>query len=165
MFAWLLNHSRESVMMSINVIDRVVEWLPGEKAEAYQHITMSHIIFDTHFPLKPVWPGMLSIMAMQRLAEGVLASQDDYATAYCMTELSNVKWRSYVKPGDRMMVKVELTGKEPELMQFKGKIQVAGKTVVTVGRMSFSAAKATAEIQQQMSAYWQQRGVKQVVVV
>gem|GEM_PF-3027594 len=153
--------------MSINVIDRVVEWLPGERAEAYQNITMSNIIFDTHFPLKPVWPGMLSIMAMQRLAEGVLASQDDYATTYYMTELGNVKWRSYVKPGDCMTVKVELAkkaGTEAELIYFKGNIQVAGKTVVTVGRMSFAAVKATADIQQQqMRAYWQQRGVKQVV--
>lgn len=152
-------------MMQIEVIDQVMEWLPGQRAEAYQNITMSNMIFNTHFPLKPIWPGMLSIMAMQRLAEGVLGSRDDFATAYAMIQLSNIKWRSYVKPGDRMVVKVEQLGSSFDQIQVKGTIQVAGKTVVTVGRMAFCAAEATPEIQQHTRAYWQQRGVKQVVNV
>ncbi|HIW32339.1 MAG TPA: hypothetical protein IAA29_06090 [Candidatus Paenibacillus intestinavium] len=153
------------MLMKIEVIDRIIDWIPGQKASGFQNITMSNIIFDTHFPLKPIWPGMLSIMALQRLAEGILSSQDDFSTTYQLTNLGKIKWRSYVQPGDRMHVEVEVIDRLNDKLQMKGSIKVADKNVVTVGIMSFQAVPTTLETKQCLASYWKLRGAQEVIVV
>ncbi|MCR8657739.1 hypothetical protein [Paenibacillus endoradicis] len=152
--------------MKIEVMDRVIDWIPGQRASGFQNITMSNIIFDTHFPLKPIWPGMLSIMALQRLAEGVLSSQNNFSTTYRLTNIGNIKWRFYVKPGDCMQVEVEvLNNSFNDKLQMKGNIKVADKTVVTVGMMTFQAVPSTIDTKQSLSSYWKLRGAQEVVVI
>ena len=49
------------------LVDRVVEFKPGESLVAIKNVTINEPFFQGHFPEKPVMPGVLILEALARL--------------------------------------------------------------------------------------------------
>ncbi|MBN1419532.1 MAG: 3-hydroxyacyl-ACP dehydratase FabZ, partial [Planctomycetes bacterium] len=92
------------------LIDRIVEVVPERRAVGVKNVTMNEGFFQGHFPGRPVMPGVLQIEAMAQLAGVLLLSDVSRANhiAYLMS-LDRVKFRRPVVPGDRLMLRVEVT--------------------------------------------------------
>jgi 3-hydroxyacyl-[acyl-carrier-protein] dehydratase len=89
------------------LIDRITAWMPGVKGTALKNIALSEDLFDDHFPLKPIMPGVLLIEGMAQLAgllieEGVRASSGRNVKAL-MSIVRNAKFRRPVYPGDQLV--------------------------------------------------------------
>ncbi|MBN2826025.1 MAG: 3-hydroxyacyl-ACP dehydratase FabZ [Campylobacterales bacterium] len=116
------------------LVDRVDELHPNEMISAYKNVSISEPIFEGHFPGHPIYPGVMILEGMAQ-AGGVLAfkSLDDAITVenkvvYFMS-IDKAKFRSPVRPGDKLVYKIYVTKQKGSVWQFDGKAYVDDKLV------------------------------------
>ncbi len=117
------------------MIDRVLK-IDGNKVTALKNVSVNEPFFQGHFPNHPIMPGVLQLEAIAQAA-GILTlkqAETRGKLAYFMAA-DGVKWRKPVKPGDTLVINVELT-------KFRGKIGKA-KGVCTVDGETVSEAEVT----------------------
>lgn len=116
------------------LVDRVVQIKSGEYIEAYKNVTIGEQIFQGHFPDHPIYPGVMIIEGMAQ-AGGVLAfesmSEDEQGdtqdkVVYFMS-IDKAKFRSPVKPGDRLTYKLSVIKHRGSIWILDGKAYVDDK--------------------------------------
>ena len=50
-----------------SLVDRMLEYVPGEKAVGLKNVTFNEQFFQGHFPNNPVFPGVLQMEALMNL--------------------------------------------------------------------------------------------------
>ena len=90
------------------LIDRIVNYEPGDKLTAIKNVTINENIFQGHFPNQPVMPGVLILEAMaQAGAFLVLNTVDDpLKKNMFFTGVSDSKFRAPVTPGDHLHLSI-----------------------------------------------------------
>ncbi len=123
----------------ILLVDRLLEFVPGESAVGLKNVTMNEPHFMGHFPGEPVMPGVLIIEAMaQTAALMVVKTMGDEAMdklVYFMT-IDGAKFRKPVTPGDSMYIHVKKVHKRGPVWKFTGKALVDDRVCAEA---SFSA--------------------------
>lgn len=118
------------------LIDRVIDLVPGKSIEGYKNVTIGEQIFQGHFPDHPIYPGVMIIEGMAQ-AGGVLAfksmdveGQDDTKNkvVYFMS-IDKAKFRSPVKPGDKLVYKLEVLKHRGNIWVLDAKAYVDDKLV------------------------------------
>jgi 3-hydroxymyristoyl/3-hydroxydecanoyl-(acyl carrier protein) dehydratase len=86
--------------------------------------------FVGHFPGHPIMPGVLQLEAMAQVAGILMMRQAENAgkLAYFMSAES-VKWRKPVRPGDTLVIDVEMTKARGKIGKAKGTCKVDGEPV------------------------------------
>lgn len=111
----------------ILLVDRVLEYTPGESAVALKNVTINEPQFMGHFPGFPVMPGVLMIESMAQTAALVvvedLGKDAEGKLVYFMT-IDNARFRKPVVPGDSMHIHVEKIKARGNVWKFKGRITV-----------------------------------------
>lgn len=123
------------------MIDEVLEcgeYAIGEKIIAKKNITMNEDVFRGHFPNEPVFPGVLIIEALAQTGAFMLLSQEQFKgkIAY-FGGADKVKFRKMVKPGDTLILEVELLKDGGRIGKCKGKAYVNDK-VCCSGELTFA---------------------------
>lgn len=118
------------------LVDRVTELERGKSIVAYKNITTNEEIFNGHFPIVPIYPGVYIIEGLAQ-AGGILCFDaifgDDMSNAkskivYFMT-IDDTKFRAPVVPGDRLVYKLEILKNRGDIWQIQGKAYVEDKLV------------------------------------
>ena len=116
------------------LVDRVVKIEPSKYIEAYKNVTIGEQIFQGHFPEHPIYPGVMIIEGMAQ-AGGILAfkSMDESGqkdtkdkVVYFMS-IDKAKFRSPVKPGDRLVYKLSVIKHRGNIWVLDGKAYVDDK--------------------------------------
>ena len=116
------------------LVDRIVEIEKEKFIEAYKNVTIGEQIFQGHFPGHPIYPGVMIIEGMAQ-AGGVLAfesmSKDEQSdtqdkVVYFMS-IDKAKFRSPVKPGDKLVYKLNVTKHKGSIWVLDGKAYVDDK--------------------------------------
>lgn len=98
--------------MRFFLIDRITRWDVGSSAEATKNVALSEDFFDDHFPRRPVMPGVLILEGMAQLSglllEASLAQKYGRSAKAVVTLLERTKFRSLVKPGDKLTYRSEV---------------------------------------------------------
>ncbi len=118
------------------MIDRVTK-VEGNKITALKNVTMNELYFQGHFPSHPIMPGVLQLEGIAQAA-GILMlkqAENQGKLAYFMSAES-VKWRNPVRPGDTLMIDVELTKTRGKIGKAKGVCSVNG-TVASEAEVTF----------------------------
>ena len=118
------------------LIDRVIGLSAGESIEAYKNVTIGEQIFQGHFPGHPIYPGVMIIEGMAQ-AGGVLAFKSMDANSQDATKdkviyfmsIDNCKFRSPVKPGDKLVYKLSVLKHRGNIWVLDGKAYVDDKLV------------------------------------
>lgn len=121
------------------MVDRVTK-IDGNKITATKNLSINELFFQGHFPGRPIMPGVLQLEAIAQVA-GILMLQqlqDSGKLAYFMSAES-VKFRNPVRPGDVLVINVELTRARGKIGKAKGVCSVAG-TVVSEAEVTFMIA-------------------------
>ncbi|MBD3922204.1 hypothetical protein H8B09_25840 [Paenibacillus sp. PR3] len=147
--------------MNLGLIDKVVSWTNGVEGIAVHNISMTNSFLDTHFPLKPIWPGVLTMTAVSRLAEGVIRATYDFEKRVKLTRVSNIKWRKYIAPGDQLYIEVKVLSMSEKEVLVRGKVKVNDKIAAAFGEMQFSFDDALSNSDADAKAFWEERGLKQ----
>ncbi len=111
------------------MVDRVTK-IDGNKITALKLVTMGESHFQGHFPDHPIMPGVLQLEAIAQVA-GILMMRQAENTgklAYFMSAES-VKWRKPVRPGDALVIDVEMTKSRGKIGKAKGVCSVDGEPV------------------------------------
>ena len=111
------------------MVDRVTK-VEGNKITALKNVSINELFFQGHFPNHPIMPGVLQLEAIAQVAGILMLKQveNQGKIAYFMSAES-VKWRSPVRPGDTLMIDVELTKTRGKIGKAKGVCSVAGNVV------------------------------------
>ena len=111
------------------MVDRVTK-IEGNKITAVKNVSINEPYFQGHFPNHPIMPGVLQLEAIAQVA-GILTlkqAENMGRLAYFMAA-DDVKWRKPVRPGDTLVIDVELTKARGKIGKAKGVCSVNGETV------------------------------------
>jgi UDP-3-O-[3-hydroxymyristoyl] N-acetylglucosamine deacetylase / 3-hydroxyacyl-[acyl-carrier-protein] dehydratase len=115
------------------MVDRVLK-IDGQRIVGLKNITLNEPYFQGHFPGHPIMPGVLQLEAMAQVA-GILMMRraaDAGQIAYFMSA-EDVKWRRPVRPGDVLIIEVEMTKCRGKIGKAKGVCKVQGEIVSEAG--------------------------------
>jgi len=109
-------------------VDKIIE-LTSNVIVGVKNVTFNEWFFPGHFPGNPVMPGVLQIEALAQTG-GILcinAMADGNYDTYFL-KIDNCKFKQMVKPGDTMILKMELTAPiRRGICEMRGTVYVGGK--------------------------------------
>jgi 3-hydroxyacyl-[acyl-carrier-protein] dehydratase len=114
-------------------LDRIVSIEAGSKATAQRHVPNTLAIFDSHFPRKPVLPGVLILGSMGQLA--ALLLEHTAGGRWRLVGANRVRYRHFVQPGDTMELTVELKERTDDTAVCGATATVDGKVVTTATKL------------------------------
>ena len=111
-------------------VDKIVE-LTDTVIVGVKNVTFNEWFFPGHFPGNPVMPGVLQIEALAQTG-GILCinamPKGEYDTYFL--KIDNCKFKQMVRPGDTMLLKMELTSPiRRGICEMRGTVYVGGKVV------------------------------------
>ena len=109
-------------------VDKVIE-LTDTQIVGVKNVTFNEWFFQGHFPGNPVMPGVLQIEALAQTG-GILCinsmPEGEYDTYFL--KIDNCKFKQMVRPGDTMLLKMEMTAPiRRGICEMKGTVYVGGK--------------------------------------
>ena len=121
--------------MRFHLIDRIDRWEPGKTLVAAKYLALGEEYLADHFPQFPIMPGVLMLQACVEAASWLWRASTDFAhPVVVLRELKSAKYGTFMLPGRRMDVTVEMTKADAssDTATFKGKgTNDAGETTVT----------------------------------
>jgi UDP-3-O-[3-hydroxymyristoyl] N-acetylglucosamine deacetylase/3-hydroxyacyl-[acyl-carrier-protein] dehydratase len=111
------------------MVDRIQK-IEGNRIVGMKNVTLNEPYFIGHFPGHPIMPGVLQLEAMAQVA-GILMLRKAESTrqlAYFMSA-EDVKWRRPVRPGDTLIIDVELMKMRGKIGRAKGVCRVQSEVV------------------------------------
>ncbi len=110
------------------LVDRVVEFVKGERILALKNVSFNEPYFTGHFPQKPIMPGVLILEALAQaagiLAFGTLDLQAAEDSVYYLVGVDGARFKRPVEPGDQLMLDVRLTRHLRNIYKFQAVARV-----------------------------------------
>ena len=114
------------------LVDRIIEYVAGERAIGIKNITCNEPYFQGHFPGRSLMPGVLIVEAMAQVGGIVLTQLPAIENGlFLFAGIDKVRFRRPVIPGDRLVMTVEL---------------------LCIKRCRFGKMRAKAEVDDQLAA-------------
>lgn len=99
--------------MKFNLIDRI-EHLSAERIVAVKYVSLAEEYLADHFPTFPVLPGVMMLEAVTQAAGWLLHHRTDFAKSMALLkEARNVKYGTFVAPGQALRVEVDFNKDVP----------------------------------------------------
>ncbi len=120
------------------MVDQILKIEGEEKIVGLKNVTINEPFFQGHFPGHPIMPGVLQLEAIAQVAGVLMLKGGENAgkVAYFMSA-NNVKWRKPVRPGDQLIIEVEMGKSRGKIAKAKGVCKVAGE-IVSEAEVMFS---------------------------
>jgi 3-hydroxyacyl-[acyl-carrier-protein] dehydratase len=120
------------------LIDRVLDFTPGESLTAIKNVTINEPIFTGHFPGMPIFPGVLILEAMAQ-ATGILGFKTVAERAdnelYLFAAIDEARFKRPVVPGDTMVIEVKFLKERRNMWKFYCEAKVDEQIVCTAELM------------------------------
>src|SRR5580704_8713166 len=118
--------------MRFNLVDRIVEVEPGRRISTLKHLTLGEEYLADHFPTFPVMPGVLMLQTLVEAGSWLMRLTHDFdRSVWVLREAKNVKYGTFMPPGQKMTVTVDLVKEENGLAMLKGRGETDGGQTVS----------------------------------
>jgi 3-hydroxyacyl-[acyl-carrier-protein] dehydratase len=108
--------------MRFNLIDRIDRWEAGKSLAASKFLALGEEYLADHFPRFPVMPGVLMLEACVEAAAWLWRASTDFRhPVIVLRDLKSVKYGTFMQPGRRMDVVVDLVKAEEATASFKAR--------------------------------------------
>ena len=112
------------------LVDRVTQMEIGKSVIAYKNVSISEPVFQGHFPGHPIYPGVMILEGMAQ-AGGILAlkssglsDEELQSKVIYFMSIDKAKFRTPVKPGDRLEYRIEIIKLRKNIIVLEGKAYV-----------------------------------------
>ena len=110
------------------LLDRVTDIKENEYLIGYKNVTIGDNVFQGHFPGHPIYPGVMILEGMAQ-AGGILAfksmgnmtEQEAASKVVYFMSIDKAKFRSPVKPGDKLEYRVSVIKNKGAIWVLEGK--------------------------------------------
>ena len=121
------------------MVERVLELVPGESVKALKNVSVNEPYFTGHFPDAPIMPGVLVIeTAAQACSLAIEADGTDESSIYVLLKVKEFKFIKPIIPGDTLIIDCKKTMGASGLFTFAVTISVNDK-VRAKGELMFTA--------------------------
>lgn len=111
------------------MIDKVLELVPNEKAVGQKNVSVNEPFFGGHFPDMPIMPGVLLIESAAQLCSFVVENDGvDTSAVYMLLKVQDFKFLKPVIPGDVIKITVTKTKEGGTLTYFDAVLECDGET-------------------------------------
>ena len=118
--------------MRFTLIDRIVECEPWQKIAARKNLTLAEEYLADHFPGFPVMPGVLMLEAMTQAGAWLVRASEDFRhSMVVLREARNVKYGTFVEPGQTLTINAEVLGHDEREVKLKAQGEVDGQVSVS----------------------------------
>ena len=121
------------------LVDRIIEYVPGQRAVGIKNVTFNEPHFQGHFPERPMMPGVLIVEAMAQVGGIVLRQLPEVEGGlFVFAGIDKVRFRRPVVPGDQLVMTAELIAlKRRRFGKMQARAIVDGQRVAE-GELMFS---------------------------
>lgn len=128
------------------LVDRIVEFEADTRIVGIKNVTINEHFFTGHFPVTPVFPGVLIVEALAQ-ASGILAFKSrgrtlDDGYIYYLAGTDKTKFKRSVVPGDQLRLEVDIINLRNHWMKASGKAFV-GDDLVCSSMLTCAEQKVT----------------------
>ncbi len=110
------------------MVDRILK-IDGNHIVGLKNVTINEPYFQGHFPGHPIMPGVLQLEAIAQVAGILMLRQQNTGQIAYFMSAEDVKWRKPVRPGDALIIDVELTKMRGKIGKAKGLCKVQDEVV------------------------------------
>jgi 3-hydroxyacyl-[acyl-carrier-protein] dehydratase len=108
--------------MRFHLIDRIDRCEPGKALAASKFLALGEEYLKDHFPPFPIMPGVLMLQSCVEAASWLWRATTDFAhPVIVLRDLKQVKYGTFMQPGRRMDVTVDMTKTEGDSATFRAK--------------------------------------------
>lgn len=118
-------------------IDKIKTLECNKRITAIKNVAMSEDVFTDHFTGYPVMPGALMIEAAAQAATALLEVSANFKIKALLTIVEKAKFRRIVRPGDQLMITVNIISMQNDSALLEGIINVNDNLVMD-GRFVFN---------------------------
>jgi 3-hydroxyacyl-[acyl-carrier-protein] dehydratase len=91
------------------LVDRIIDYIPGQKATGIKNVTINEQFFQGHIPGKPIMPGVLELEVMAQVGGVILTLLPGMkGKFFAYAGVDKARFRRPVVPGDQLIITVEL---------------------------------------------------------
>jgi 3-hydroxyacyl-[acyl-carrier-protein] dehydratase len=125
-------HTRRAALMRFHLVDRILDVEPGKRLRAVKLLSLAEEYLADHFPTFPVMPGVLQLQGLVEAGAWLMRLTEDFArSVWVLREARGVKYGTFVSPGQRLDMTIELTKLDGTTAKLKGRGEVGGVQTVT----------------------------------
>jgi UDP-3-O-[3-hydroxymyristoyl] N-acetylglucosamine deacetylase/3-hydroxyacyl-[acyl-carrier-protein] dehydratase len=111
------------------MVDKITK-IEGAKIAGVKNVSANEPYFQGHFPNQPIMPGVLQLEAIAQVAGVMMLRQaENFGKLAYFMSADNVRWRKPVRPGDVLVIEVELIKSRGKVGKARGVCSVGGETV------------------------------------
>jgi UDP-3-O-[3-hydroxymyristoyl] N-acetylglucosamine deacetylase/3-hydroxyacyl-[acyl-carrier-protein] dehydratase len=111
------------------MVDKIIK-IDGNKIVGVKNVTANEPIFQGHFPGRPIMPGVLQLEAIAQVAGVLMLRQaENFGKLAYFMSAESVRWRKPVRPGDTVIIDVEMMKLRGKIGKAKGTCLVNGEAV------------------------------------
>lgn len=117
------------------LVDKVIDYEKEKYVVACKNVSVNEPWAKGHFPGDPIYPGALIVESSAQAGAFLFydRGKDDKSKKGLLAGVENFKFVKVVKPGDQLIIKVELVSKFGNLVKVKVKATVEDERVAEGG--------------------------------
>lgn len=124
--------------MRFRQLDKITLLIPGDRIVAQKTLTGREDYLRDHFPRFPVQPGVLMLESLYQAAQLLVRATEEFRPGLViLREAKNVKFASFLQPGQSLLVEAEILKRSETTTTVKvsgknssGETCVAGRLVI-----------------------------------
>ncbi|MFC1535811.1 3-hydroxyacyl-ACP dehydratase FabZ [Candidatus Neomarinimicrobiota bacterium] len=113
------------------MIDRIIDFIPGEKCTAIKNVSVNEPYFQGHFPGRPIMPGVLILESMAQAGAFLVLHdlEDPLKKGMLFSAVEKSKFRVSIVPGDQIVLEMKLLKFRLGTAKIRGEAYVNNKLV------------------------------------
>ena len=140
------------------MLDRITEFIKGNRASGIKNISLSEDILHDHFPTYPVFPGALVIEAMAQLGGFLFEmsiNRPEKIRRALLAQIERAKFHKMAEPGDQLLLQAHMAEQMDDAAKIDIRVNLSEEKIA-VAKLTFVLMEIESEkIHEQRRFFYQ----------